>query len=74
MSAEKGKLLSKHKDVASTFSEPFGSITDSLDLFSLPGDNSISAGNGKVSSIIEKLAFHPRMKAIKKKKLELIFI
>ena len=34
MLLEKDKLLSKQKDVASTFNKHFGSITDSLNLFS----------------------------------------
>ena len=43
----------------------FGSITDSLNLFSLPEDNSVSSGNDTVNSIIKKIAFHSSI--IKKK-------
>ena len=67
MFVEKGKLLSKQKDIASSFGEHFGSITDSLNLFGWPGDNPISAGNDKASSIIKKFTFQTSIKAIKKK-------
>ena len=39
---EKDKLLSKQKDVASTFNKHFGSITDSLNLFSWPEDQGMT--------------------------------
>ena len=64
---EKDKLLSKQKDVASTFHKHFGSITDLLNLFSWPEDTSMSSGNDKINSIIKKFAFHPSIKAMKKK-------
>ena len=67
MLLEKDKLLSKQKDVASTFNKHFGSITDSLNLFSWPEDTSMSLGNETIKSIIKKFAFHPSIKAIKKK-------
>ena len=67
MLAEKGKLLSKQKDVASTFSKHFVSITDLSNLLGWPRDTSISAGNDKVNSIIKKFAFHQSIKAVKKK-------
>lgn len=64
MLVKNGKL-SKVKDVASTFSEHFWSIADLLNLFSWPGDNPISAGNDKVSSIVKKFTSHPSIKVIK---------
>ena len=67
MLLEKDKLLSKQNDVASTFSKFFGSIKDSLNLFSLPKDTSMSSGNNKINSIIKNFAFHPSIKAMKKK-------
>ena len=67
MLLEKGKLLSKQKNVASTFKKHFGSITDSLNLFSWPEDTSMSSGNDTINSIIKKFAFQPSIKAIKKK-------
>ena len=57
MLLEKDKLLSKQKDVASTFTRHFVSITDSLNLFSSPEDISISSGNDTINSIIKKLPF-----------------
>ena len=45
MLLEKHKLLSKQKDVASTFNKPFGSIADSLNLFSWPEDTLMSSRN-----------------------------
>ena len=50
---EKDELLSKQKDVASTFNKHFGSITDLLNLFSWPEDISVSSGNDKINCIIE---------------------
>ena len=67
MLVEKGKLLSKQKDVASTFSKHFVSITDLSNLLGWPRDTSISAGNDKVNSVIKKFAFHQSIKAVKKK-------
>ena len=67
MLLEKDKLLSKQTDVSSTFSKHFGSITDSLNLFSWPEDTLMSSRNGTVNSIIKKFACHPNIKAIKKK-------
>ena len=52
MLLEKGKLLSKQKDVASTFSKYLGSITDLINLFSWSED----------------IWFAPKYKALKKKK------
>ena len=66
MLQEKDKLLSKQKDVASTFNKHFGSITDSLNVFSWPEDTSTSSRNDTVNSIIKKCVFHPSIKAIKK--------
>ena len=54
MLLEKGKLLSKQKDVASTFSKHLGSITDLINLFSWSED----------------IWFAPKYKALKKKKLK----
>ena len=67
MLLEKDKLLSKQKDVASTFNKHFESITDLLNLFSWPGHTSVSSRNDTIGSIIEKVVFHPSIKAIKKK-------
>ena len=64
---EKDKLLSKQKDVASTFNKHFGSITDSLNLFSWPEDTSVSSRNDTMNSIIKKFACHPSIKVIKQK-------
>ena len=52
---EKDKLLSKQKDVASTFNKHFGSITDSLNLFSWPEDTSMSSRNDTINSIIKNI-------------------
>ena len=52
MLLEKVRLLSKQKDVVSTFNKHFGSIKDSLNLL--------------INSIIEKFASHLCIKAIKK--------
>ena len=67
MLLERDKLLSKQKDVASTFNKHFGSISDSLNLFSWPEDTSMSSRNDTINSIIKKFACHPSIKAIKKK-------
>ena len=67
MLLEKDELLPKQKDVASTFNKHFGSITDSLNLLSRPKDTSISSGSDTTDSIIKKFAFHPSIKAVKKK-------
>ena len=67
MLLEKEKLLSKQKDVASTFNKHFGSITDLLDLFSWPEDTLMLSGNDTINFIIKKFAFHRNIKAIKKK-------
>ena len=67
MLLEKDKLLSKQKDVASTFNKHLGSITDSLYLFSWPEDTSMSSRNVTINFIIEKFVCHPSIKAIKKK-------
>ena len=66
MLIEKDKLLSKQKDVASTFNKRFGSITDSLNLFSWPEDTSMSSRNDTINSIIKKFACHPSIKVINK--------
>ena len=67
MLLEKEKFLSKQKDVASTFDKHFGSITNSLNLFSWPEDTSMSSRNDTINSIIKKIACHPSIKVIKKK-------
>ena len=76
----KNKLLSKQKNVVSTFSKHFGSITDSLNLFSWPNiislsdNNPMSAEKDKVNFNIRKFAFHTSKKAIRKKiKLKMNF-
>ena len=67
MLLEKGKLLSKEKDGAAIFNKPFGSITDSLNLFSCPEDTSMLSGNDSINSISKRFAFHRSIKSIKKK-------
>ena len=57
MLLEKDKLLSKQKDVTSTFNKHFGSITDLLNRFSWPKDTSISSGNDTINSFIKNLPF-----------------
>ena len=64
---EKDKWLSKQKDVASTFNKHFGSITDSLNLFSWPEDISMSSGNHTVNSIIRKKWLSSKYKSNKEK-------
>ena len=67
MLLEKHKLLSKQQDVATIFSKHFGSITDSLNLFSWPEEPSMSSANDTINSISETFVFHGSKKAIKKK-------
>ena len=67
MLLEKDKLLLKEKDGAAIFNKPFGSITDSLNLFSCPEDTSMLSGNDSINSISKRFAFHGSIKAIKKK-------
>ena len=67
MLLEKNKWLSKQKNVASTFNKHFGSITESLNLFSGPADTSTPSGNDTINSITKKFAFRRRIKAIMKK-------
>ena len=55
------------RDLPSTFNKHFGSITDSLNLFSWPEDTSMSSENDTINSIIKKFAFHQSIKAVKKK-------
>ena len=64
MLLEKDKLLSKQKDVTSTFNKQFGSITDSLNLFSWPEDTSMSSENETINSTIKKVVLHRSIKAI----------
>ena len=66
MLLEKDKLLSKQKYAAAIFNEHFGSIIDSLNLFSWPENTSMSLGNDTVNSISKRFAFHRSIKAIKK--------
>ena len=66
MLLKKDSLLSKQKDATSTFNKHFRSITYLLNLFSWSGDTSMSPGNNAINSIINKLPFHPGIKAIKK--------
>ena len=67
MLLEMDKLLSKQKDVVSTSSRNFGSITDSLNLFNWPEDTSVSSENDTISSIIKKFIFYPSVKTIRTK-------
>ena len=64
---EKDKLYSKQKDVAAVFNKHFGSITDSLNLFSWSKNTSMSSENDTTNSIIKKFAFHRSIKTIKQK-------
>ena len=64
---EKDKLLLKQKDVAAVFKKHFGSITDSLNLFSWSKNTSMSSENDTTNSIIKKFAFHRSIKTIKQK-------
>ena len=64
MLLEKDKLLSKQKDVTSTFNKQFGSITDSLNLFSWPEDTSMSSENETINSTVKKVVLHRSIKAI----------
>ena len=57
MLLENDKLLSKQKDVTSTFNKPFRSITDPLNLFSWLKDTSMFSGNDTINSIIKNLHF-----------------
>ena len=45
-------------DMASTLNKHFGSITDSLNLFSWPEDTSMLSGNDKINFIIKKVRFN----------------
>ena len=74
MLLEKGKFLSKQKDVVSIFNKHFGSITDSANLFSWPEDTSMLSENDTIN-IIKKFARHPSIRAIEKKlKIKSIFL
>ena len=65
---EKDKLYSKQKDVAAVFNKHFGSITDSLNLFSWSKNTMLmSSENDTTNSIIKKFAFHRSTKTIKQK-------
>ena len=57
---KKSKLLLKLKDAASTFSKHFGSITNSLNLFSWPKDTLMSAGNEQSKFHYQKISFSPK--------------
>ena len=67
MLLEKDKLLSEQKDVASAFNKHFGSIIDSLNLFSWPEDTLMSSVNDAINSIIKKFAFQRSIKSNKEK-------
>ena len=67
MLLEKNKSLSKQKDGAAIFNKHFGSITGSLNLFSLAENTSISSGNDAINFISKRFVFHRIIKAIKKK-------
>ena len=58
---EKDKLLSKQKDVAAIFNKHFGSITDSLNLFSWSENTSMSPGNHTINSVIKNLPFTDKL-------------
>ena len=59
---QEDKLLSKQEDVVSTFNKHFGSVTDSLNLFSGPEDLLISSANDTINSIIKKFVFQRSIK------------
>ena len=67
MLRENDKLLLKQEDVVSTFNKHFGSVTDSLNLFSRPEDLLMSSANDTINSIIKKLSFQRSIKTIKDK-------
>ena len=54
---EKDELLSKQKDVASTFNKHFGPVTDLLNLFSWPEDISVSSENTQLTALLNSLPF-----------------
>ena len=67
MLLEKDKLLSEQKDVASAFNKHFGSIIDSLNLFSWPEDTLMSSVNDALTLLLKNLPFSEVLKTIKKK-------
>ena len=67
MLLEKDTLLSKEKDVASNFNKHFGSIADSLNLFSWPEDSLLSSRNDTINFIIKKICLSPKHKSNKEK-------
>ena len=48
----------------STFNKHFGSITDSLNVFSWREDTSMSLENDSINSTIKKIAFHRSINTI----------
>ena len=65
MLLEKDKLLSKQTDVAAILNKHFGSITDSLNLFSWPENTSMSSGNDTINSISNRSMCKWNIKALK---------
>ena len=57
----------KKMSVVPTFSKHFGSVRDSLNLFSWPEDLLMSSANDTINCIIKKFAFQGNIKAIKNK-------
>ena len=57
MLLEIDKLLSKQKDIAAIFSKHFGSITDSLNLFSGPKIFQYHQGNTQLTPLVKHLPF-----------------
>ena len=64
MLLEKGKLLSKEKDVGLIFRKHIGSITHSSYLFNWPEDASVSTGNDTINFIIKKFVFQQNKKPV----------
>ena len=52
---EKDKLLSKQKDIVSTFNKYFRLVTDLINLFSWPKDILMSSANDTINFIIKKI-------------------
>ena len=66
MLLEKDNFLSILKDVSLIFSKYFGSITDSLNLFSWPEDTSMSLGKIQLTPLL-KICLSPKYKSNKEK-------
>ena len=65
MLSENGELIMKNQDIANTFNDYFGSITENLNLFQWNEHNG-EIHSKNVETIIEKFRNHPSCKIIKK--------